>query len=511
VPHRASVTELAGPTVFVNGAIQKIGELGRAQTPFTAFDIQVSFVDPATLLLMDTPTRPNQTPNNLPAGDYQVRAVERVSTVPGLATIDADGPDDLTVSAGIEFGDDDQQGGRNAQTTQSWESTIIGRLQMDGSDLSDGPRWALVNRAGTLGVWVTESDGTDVGDDLAFFEIDFSGAVPSMTQRRFFMANATATPAYLDLAEDPAMSLDPRHGESDTVFVDAAGRVLVIESDFSDPTQGEPSLYRVNVGDYDSLDANMLPVIRPANGAGFDETAAYAPAVGLNVPTGEEFDDDPEPLDSRLVAFDKGKGHLYVVDSENSTGFADEDVYVFDVSTGALVYHELDGVDPGILRAGALGFFTRGDANDDGLVNAADIDLLFAAVADPTRGGAVSASLGQEWYDLTGDGLLTSADMDELVREILGTEYGDHDLDGDVDGADLAAIRGGFATGAGWASGDNDGDGDVDGSDFLRWQQFAGFTNMPVIAAAVPEPGCGVLAALGCGAAWRKRRSGFLA
>jgi hypothetical protein len=63
---------------------------------------------------------------------------------------------------------------------------------------------------------------------------------------------------------------------------------------------------------------------------------------------------------------------------------------------------------------------------------------------------------------------VNQADVCELVRDILETEFGDADLDGDVDAADIAIVNASIATppvDAGWADGDFDGDGDVDSTD----------------------------------------------
>ena len=104
-----------------------------------------------------------------------------------------------------------------------------------------------------------------------------------------------------------------------------------------------------------------------------------------------------------------------------------------------------------------------GDFNSDMLVNATDIDLLMAEI----HAGTHLAS-----FDLTGDIQVTDSDADHLVQVILMTNYGDTDLDGDVDTRDLtnAIINFTSAGGSGkaWANGDTDGDGDVDTGDLTR-------------------------------------------
>ena len=96
-------------------------------------------------------------------------------------------------------------------------------------------------------------------------------------------------------------------------------------------------------------------------------------------------------------------------------------------------------------------------------IGAADIDALF----DEIHSGNHNTS-----FDFTGDGLVDQQDMDELIENILGTTYGDTDLDGDVDTVDLITAINNFinasSTAIGWATGDLDGDGDVDTNDLTQ-------------------------------------------
>ena len=98
---------------------------------------------------------------------------------------------------------------------------------------------------------------------------------------------------------------------------------------------------------------------------------------------------------------------------------------------------------------------------------------LSDAIAAPT-------ALLDEWYDLTGDGIITNDDLVELQGLVGSTT----------------------------TPGDFDGDGDVDGSDFLEWQRTDGtaggltdwrdnygngFGALSAASAAVPEPNTTVL------------------
>jgi len=122
-----------------------------------------------------------------------------------------------------------------------------------------------------------------------------------------------------------------------------------------------------------------------------------------------------------------------------------------------------------------------GDINLDNLVNALDIDAIFDL-----------AGAGDEIADLDDSGLVDQADADALVRTILGTEYGDVDLDRDVDVNDLGVLATfyGTATGMTWANGDFDGDGDVDVNDLglLATSYGQVFTPPPPVGSATPMP-----------------------
>ncbi len=74
-------------------------------------------------------------------------------------------------------------------------------------------------------------------------------------------------------------------------------------------------------------------------------------------------------------------------------------------------------------------------------------------------------------FDLTGDGLVDSLDVDELVLNILGTLYGDANLDRTVDGLDFILWNANKFQAGGWRKGDFNGDAIVAGTDFIAWNQ----------------------------------------
>jgi hypothetical protein len=98
------------------------------------------------------------------------------------------------------------------------------------------------------------------------------------------------------------------------------------------------------------------------------------------------------------------------------------------------------------------------DANRDGVVDVRDIDLVSCWIG--ASGGK------SEWFneqiDVHKDGMLDRKDVEEVIR-ILGTTYGDANLDGIFTSADLVQILEGglFETGrkeATWQTGDFNGD-----------------------------------------------------
>ena len=107
-----------------------------------------------------------------------------------------------------------------------------------------------------------------------------------------------------------------------------------------------------------------------------------------------------------------------------------------------------------------------GDFDLDGLVGANDIDLLFTEVNSGNHDLA---------YDLTADSLVTTADVDELVLNILGTQYGDANLDGRVSFADFTTLAQYCQQAGGWGYGDFSGNGEVDLLDLDRLEQHFGF------------------------------------
>ncbi len=172
---------------------------------------------------------------------------------------------------------------------------------------------------------------------------------------------------------------------------------------------------------------------------------------------------------------------------------ADMDLGLMDPTTRMGTIGRLTALD--LMAMDAIGYdrlpFTWGDVNDDGAVDADDIDTVAQAIA------AGSTDLT---FDVDYDNLVAPGDMDAMILTHLATHYGDSDLDGDVDLDDFAALKRHFGlSSVGWADGDFDGDSDIDLDDFGTLKRNFG-------AAVAPEPASIALAAAGVLFIRRRRR-----
>jgi hypothetical protein len=129
-----------------------------------------------------------------------------------------------------------------------------------------------------------------------------------------------------------------------------------------------------------------------------------------------------------------------------------------------------------------------GDFNGDGAVDDLDIDLLCSAMQKKAMQTNIAITDGDSEFDLNRDGLVSRADLEMLVRDVIGTEFGDTNLDGRVDGLDAAMIlKNMFTATSGWSSGDVSCDGVVDGQDFIVWNANKTTTPQLETAAEVAE------------------------
>ena len=123
------------------------------------------------------------------------------------------------------------------------------------------------------------------------------------------------------------------------------------------------------------------------------------------------------------------------------------------------------------------------DFNSDGRVDLADVDLLSIAI----RGDQYDRR-----FDLNGDDSVDLADQVVLIRDILGTTFGDANLDGRFDSQDLvqvfqiAVYEDQVDENATWSSGDWNCDGDFNSRDLVLAFVYGGYRRQPARPVKVP-------------------------
>ena len=90
--------------------------------------------------------------------------------------------------------------------------------------------------------------------------------------------------------------------------------------------------------------------------------------------------------------------------------------------------------------------------------------------------------------------MVNQADVDYLVRNILGTRHGDANLDQKVNFTDFQVLLDHWAKAGAWATGDFTGDGLVNFSDF---QCLLDYWNPSGYGTEVPEPASMTILTLG--------------
>ncbi len=148
--------------------------------------------------------------------------------------------------------------------------------------------------------------------------------------------------------------------------------------------------------------------------------------------------------------------------SRTDTRFGDDD------RGGIFLLNKHDGFVRKLLPSAPV----AGDFDLTADLTARDIDWLFQAF------GSVTPNTDR--FDLNNDNTVNATDANLWVNVIAGTQFGDTDLDGDVDGFDAATLRLNFTgridatntagnpNAPSWAKGNTDGDADIDFADAAR-------------------------------------------
>jgi hypothetical protein len=134
----------------------------------------------------------------------------------------------------------------------------------------------------------------------------------------------------------------------------------------------------------------------------------------------------------------------------------------------------------------------RGDFNGDFVVDENDIDLL----CEQIESGGLDDS-----FDLNNDGSVNRGDHNELVVNVLETDFGDSNMDGVFDSSDFVQVfaRGEYEDGvegnSGWADGDWNCDAEFDTTDLVVAFSAGGFVraSRPALSDTISPEGADLI------------------
>ena len=135
-----------------------------------------------------------------------------------------------------------------------------------------------------------------------------------------------------------------------------------------------------------------------------------------------------------------------------------------------------------------------GDFDDNGLLDAADIDMLTAEIIVANNTGRFDLK-----FDVNCDGVVSDHDRTSWIHDRCRTWVGDSNLDGEFNSSDFVQvfIAGRYETDqeASWSEGDWNGYGLFNSADFVVAFVDGGYEQgpRPVAATSVPEPTNGAL------------------
>ena len=208
---------------------------------------------------------------------------------------------------------------------------------------------------------------------------------------------------------------------------------------------------------------------------------------------------------NELVVWDERRRIRSLVDYLGGQGFETsgwEEMHLAGISDDGnklLLEARIDGDH----HAMALNFHQqRCDVLGDGLCSAADLD----AISAEARGDK-----DNPFFDLTRDFSVDESDREFWVTETMGSFFGDSNLDGQFDLADLVQVfrmgdyEDGFSINSGWGAGDWNGDGEFDSQDLVFAMKKGGFeAGHQELIRVIPEPSfLGGWLPLGIAVLWR--------
>ena len=184
-----------------------------------------------------------------------------------------------------------------------------------------------------------------------------------------------------------------------------------------------------------------------------------------------------------------GAFNMYLNYDGAGGSFGDESITAATTSLDqSAVYASLDSADPNrmvlvAINRTAAAKTTALEVTHDQRFDLAEVYQLTSASATPQRVADIPIELVNAF-------LYTMPAYSVSTIVLRSGAEGDFNLDGVVDGDDLAVWKTGYGTssGATFRDGDNDRDGDVDGADFLAWQRAASSSVAATARTAVPEP-----------------------
>ena len=396
---------------YLPGSVDKVGEVARAQGS-GFYDTQLDYVNDNRLVFVDNNEQTSSESNNnveQKVDNHQVRVLDRVSTSPGNATNSTD-------ANGFH------EGGYNNGTSESWESTILGRLNMDRDQSGNFQNFSEPERiayykdksTGVAGIWVGESDGGStipndngtpgdpsddftVGDDVAFYEIgEWTGDDSGQNGlREFAIGSGPDHPNDFILDDNPVQDASSNDGSHSGIHVDKDGNLVIVESGFFDDP-GEfsaadaPSFITRAISSYDDGNGRIAP-------GGWSYTQMDLGGKDAGPP----LDDDNDYSDDRWTAYDAVNNDIYLFDTdddfESNSGSPDfgHDWYRIDLDTGQTELLAFDAdLSNGMFGHGdQVEFFSldpaliAGDLDGDGQVSQADLDLVLQNWGDSSVPG----------------------------------------------------------------------------------------------------------------------------